>query len=85
MSRRKRHLSAKPGRGVSRVTGISGRKHGCSSPSAKMFQLIWQIYTTGIVIFFLVFLLLEEQPFGPALMNAIFWPAGVYNIYIAGG
>ena len=50
-----------------------------------MFQLIWQIYTTGIVIFFLVFLLLEDKAFGPALMNAIFWPAGVYNIYIAGG
>ena len=29
--------------------------------------------------------LLENKPFGPALMNAIFWPAGVYNIYIAGG
>ena len=50
-----------------------------------MFRLIWQIYTTGIVIFFLVFLLAEEQPFAPALMNAIFWPGGVYNTYIAGG
>ncbi len=50
-----------------------------------MFQLIWQVYTTGIVIFFLVFLLLEDKPFGSALMNAIFWPAGVYNAYIAGG
>ena len=50
-----------------------------------MFRLIWQIYTTGIVIFFLVFLLAEEQPFGRALINAIFWPAGVYNTYIAGG
>ena len=49
-----------------------------------MFQLIWQIYTAGIVIFFLVFLILEEKPFVPALTNAIFWPAGVYNIYIAG-
>ncbi len=49
-----------------------------------MFQLIWQIYTTGIVIFFLVFLLLEDRPFGPVWMKAIFWPAEVYNIYIAG-
>jgi capsular polysaccharide biosynthesis protein len=30
-------------------------------------------------------LLLEDKPFGSALMNAIFWPAGVYNVYIAGG
>ena len=50
-----------------------------------MFQLIWQVYTTGIVIFFLVFLLLEDKPFGSALMNAIFWPAGVYKVDIAGG
>ena len=50
-----------------------------------MFQLIWQIYTTGIVIFFLVFLLLEDKPFGPALMNAIFWLSGVYHIYTSGG
>jgi hypothetical protein len=49
-----------------------------------MFQLIWQIYTAGIVISFLVFLLIEETPFVPSLMNAIFWPVGVYNIYIAG-
>ena len=32
-----------------------------------MFQFIWQIYTTGIVIFFLVFLLLEDKPFGPRI------------------
>jgi len=51
----------------------------------QMFRLIWQIYTTGIVIFFLVFLLAEAQPFGPALINAIFWPAGVYNTYISVG
>ena len=50
----------------------------------RMFQLIWQIYTAGIVISFLVFLLIEETPFVPSLMNAIFWPVGVYNIYIAG-
>lgn len=49
-----------------------------------MFQFIWQIYTTGIVIFFLIFLLLEDMPFGPALINAIFWPGGIYNVYIAG-
>ena len=49
-----------------------------------MFQLIWQIYTAGIVISFLVFLLIEETPFVSSLMNAIFWPVGVYNIYIAG-
>ena len=50
-----------------------------------MFNLIWQIYTTGIVIAFLIFLLVEDIPFGPAFLNAIFWPAGVYNVYIAGG
>ena len=49
-----------------------------------MFRFIWQIYTAGIVLFFLLFLIFEETPFMPALMNAIFWPVGIYNIYIAG-
>ena len=59
--------------------------HPLQKERQQMFRLIWQIYTTGIVIFFLVFLLAEEQPFGPALINAIFWPAGVYNTYISVG
>jgi len=49
-----------------------------------MIRLIWQLYTGGIVLFFLLFLIMEEMPFVPALVNAIFWPAGVYRIYIAG-
>ena len=49
-----------------------------------MFQLIWRLYTGGIVIFFLLFLIMEEIPFVSALVNAIFWPVGVYRIYIAG-
>ena len=49
-----------------------------------MFRFIWQIYTGGIVFFFLLFLILEEVPFMPALMNAIFWPVGVYRVYLAG-
>ena len=50
----------------------------------EMIRLIWQLYTAGIVIFFLLFLIVEETPFVPALVNAIFWPVGVYRIYFAG-
>ena len=50
----------------------------------KMFGLIWRLYAGGIVFFFLLFLIFEEVPFLPALMNAIFWPVGVYRIYLAG-
>ncbi len=49
-----------------------------------MFRFIWQLYTGGILIFFLLFLLVEETPFVPALINAIFWPVGIYRIYFAG-
>lgn len=49
-----------------------------------MFRLIWQIYTGGIVLFFLIFLILEELPFVTALTNSIFWPLGVYRTYLAG-
>ena len=50
-----------------------------------MIRLIWSLYTGGIVIFFLLFLILEEVPFASALVNAIFWPVGIYRIYISGG
>ena len=30
-----------------------------------MFRFIWQLYTGGILIFFLLFLLVEETPFCP--------------------
>jgi len=49
-----------------------------------MFRLIWSLYTGGIALFFLLFLIFEEEPFVSALVNAIFWPVGVYRIYIAG-
>ncbi|MDG2306309.1 MAG: hypothetical protein P8R42_16995 [Candidatus Binatia bacterium] len=49
-----------------------------------MIRLIWQLYTGGIVIFFLIFLIGEEIPFVSALMNALFWPAGVYRLYLSG-
>ena len=49
-----------------------------------MFRLLWQIYTGGIVIFFLIFLIVEETPFLQSLTDAIFWPIGIYRIYFAG-
>lgn len=49
-----------------------------------MFRLLWQLYTGGIVIFFLLFLIVEEVPFASALINSVFWPVGVYRLYIAG-
>ena len=49
-----------------------------------MFRFLWQIYTGGILIFFLLFLIVEETPFMSALINAIFWPVGIYRIYFAG-
>ena len=49
-----------------------------------MFRLIWQLYTGGIVVFFLLFLVVEEIPFLPALVKAVFWPYGVYRVYLAG-
>ena len=49
-----------------------------------MIRLLWQLYTGGIVLFFFLFLIVEEVPFASALMNAIFWPMGVYRFYLAG-
>lgn len=51
---------------------------------SKMFGLIWRIYTGGIFVFFLLFLIVEELPFATALTNSILWPWGVYQQYIAG-
>jgi hypothetical protein len=49
-----------------------------------MFGLIWRIYTGGIFLFFIIFLVVEELPFSTALTNSIFWPWGIYQQYLAG-
>ena len=49
-----------------------------------MFGIIWRIYTGGIFLFFLIFLIVDELPFATALTSSLLWPWGVYQQYIAG-
>ncbi|MCP4328652.1 MAG: hypothetical protein GY791_09495 [Alphaproteobacteria bacterium] len=49
-----------------------------------MFRLIWSLYTAGIVVFFILFLIFVPNiPLGVAVYTAILWPYGVYENFIA--
>lgn len=49
-----------------------------------MFNLIWQIYTAGIVICLLVFLFtVPDIALGNAVISALLWPWGLYQHFVA--
>jgi hypothetical protein len=51
-----------------------------------MLRLLFSIYTTGIVVFFVLFLIFVPKiPLIDAVLAALLWPWGVYKYFVATG
>jgi hypothetical protein len=49
-----------------------------------MLGFIWKLYTAGIVVCFILFLIFVPSiPLGDAVLSAVLWPWGVYEHFIA--
>jgi hypothetical protein len=51
-----------------------------------MLRLLISLYTTGIVVFFVLFLIFVPKiPLVDAVVGALLWPWGVYRYFVQGG
>jgi hypothetical protein len=51
-----------------------------------MLRLLFSIYATGIVVFFVLFLIFVPKiPLINAVVAALLWPWGVYRYFVATG
>jgi hypothetical protein len=50
-----------------------------------MLRFLDSLYTTGIVVFFVLFLVFVPSiPLGQAVVAALVWPYGVYKYFVDG-
>jgi len=51
-----------------------------------MLRFLISLYTTGIVVFFVLFLIfIPEIPLIDAVVGALIWPWGIYKYFVQGG
>jgi uncharacterized membrane protein YraQ (UPF0718 family) len=51
-----------------------------------MLRFLFSVYTTGIVVFFVLFLVFVPKiPLVDAVVGALLWPWGVYRYFVQGG
>ena len=51
-----------------------------------MLRILFSIYTTGIVVFFVLFLIFVPRiPLIDAVIGALVWPWGVYRYFVQSG
>ena len=51
-----------------------------------MLRILFSIYTTGIVVFFVLFLIFVPKiPLIDAVVGALAWPWGVYRYFVQSG
>jgi hypothetical protein len=67
-----------------REPGRAANRRDHNRRTSPMLGFIWKLYTAGIVVCFILFLIFVPSiPLGDAVLSAVLWPWGVYEHFIA--